>query len=188
MVPQRIFVNELLPIALQRSTFLKENGYLVYNKEGKIVKVTSTKLQEIKRSPSSYSLRQTAGPGNAMGALVFRFPNRFSVFLHDTPNKKLFARESRALSHGCVRVEKATDLAALLLSYDGSSDQTELMKKNAVRFLKADFKFKKRVPFGITYLTCEIKNGQLERYKDIYHLDQALEQRFYNIKNQLTAK
>jgi murein L,D-transpeptidase YcbB/YkuD len=188
MVPSAIFIKELLPKALKRSTYFKTNGYVVYNKSGKVVDISPAKLQEIKKSSLSYSLVQTSGPGNAMGALVFRFPNRFNVFLHDTPNKHLFQKDFRALSHGCVRVQKATNLASLLLKYDGSSDQTALMLRSASDFSKVDFKLKKPVPLKITYITCTINNGLLERYKDIYHLDNDLEQRLYHIKPQGSSK
>lgn len=184
-VPQKIFIRELLPKALQQTSYFEEHKYIVYDKHGELVNISSLKLKEIAKNPSGYSLRQSSGCDNALGAVVFRFPNSFDVYLHDSPDQKLFNSEVRSLSYGCIRVQKAAELAALLLQYDGASDQIPLMRKNVDRYLKSNFMLKKPVPIRITYLTCGIKDGQLVRYKDIYRLDKLLENKLYNIPSQV---
>lgn len=184
-VPQKIFIRELLPKALENSRYFEAHNYSVYNRNGTQVNINSVKLKEISKNPSAYSLRQSSGCDNALGSVVFRFPNDFDVYLHDSPDQKLFDRQLRSLSHGCIRVQRAADLAALLLKYDGASDQIATMRKNTVRYLKKDFNLKKPVPIKITYLTCGIRDGQLERYKDIYHLDQILEDKLYKVRPKL---
>jgi len=144
-------------------------------------------IKDIKRNPSLYSLRQSSGCDNALGQVVFRFPNKFDVYLHDSPDQKLFDRHIRSLSHGCIRVQKAVTLAELLLKYDGASDQIPLMHQDVKRYLRSDFRLKNPVPIKVTYLTCSIENGQVVRYKDIYHLDRKLESSLYNITDQLAA-
>ena len=62
-----------------------------------------------------YRVAQEGGAGNSLGRIVFRFKNNFSVFLHDTSNPGAFSRDSRAMSHGCVRVSKPFDLAQFVL-------------------------------------------------------------------------
>ena len=59
---------------------------------------------------------QTPGPHNALGTVKFMFPNKFAIYLHDTPSKRLFKRDVRAYSHGCVRVERPHDFAEYLLT------------------------------------------------------------------------
>ena len=60
-------------------------------------------------------LQQLPGPGAALGQIKFEMPNRFDVYLHDTPSKNLFSRDNRRISHGCIRVENAHQLTALLM-------------------------------------------------------------------------
>jgi murein L,D-transpeptidase YcbB/YkuD len=73
-----------------------------------------------------FRLRQRTGSNNALGRLKFVFPNPLSVYLHDTPSRGLFARSTRAFSHGCVRVENPVALAALLLDHDGEWSEARL--------------------------------------------------------------
>lgn len=61
-------------------------------------------------------VRQDPGPGNSLGSVKFMFPNAYNVYIHDTPSKSFFARDARAVSSGCIRVEDPFDLAVLLLS------------------------------------------------------------------------
>jgi murein L,D-transpeptidase YcbB/YkuD len=63
------------------------------------------------------SIVQLPGPGNALGQLKLDMPNRYNVYLHDTPMKELFSRDNRRQSHGCVRVQNPRELAALLLQH-----------------------------------------------------------------------
>jgi murein L,D-transpeptidase YcbB/YkuD len=114
-VPQSIFVKEMLPKILKNSRYLEDHHYSVYDKYGREVEITSSKLKEIRQNPYQYSIRQSSGCDNALGAVVFRFPNSYGVYLHDTSQKQLFNKDERALSHGCIRVENAKELASLLL-------------------------------------------------------------------------
>lgn len=184
-VPQKIFIKELLPKALADTRYFEAHQYAIYDKSGVQLNISSPLLKEISKRSSGYSLRQSSGCDNALGAVVFRFPNTFDIYLHDSPDQKLFDRKIRSLSHGCIRVQKAADLAALLLKYDGAADQIPLLRQNTKNYLRRDFILKKPVPIRVTYLTCGIKDGLLERYKDIYRLDPLLEAKLYNIQQQL---
>jgi murein L,D-transpeptidase YcbB/YkuD len=114
-----------------------------------------------------------------MGAVVFRFDNVYDVYLHDTPQQDLFKRRERALSHGCIRVEQASKLAALLLKYDGAINQVVKMQKAVTGYYKQTFRLKAAVPIKITYITCEIVEGIITTYKDVYQLDKQLEKALY---------
>jgi murein L,D-transpeptidase YcbB/YkuD len=142
----------------------------------------------IRRNPEGYYARQSSGCDNALGAIVFRFSNKFDVFLHDTPEKQLFKREERALSHGCIRVEDAEKLAALLLKNDLNESKIPAMQKAVRDYKTQNFVLKTPVPIKVTYLTCEVKEGVLITYKDIYDLDKSLEMALYNTDQSFTMK
>ncbi len=177
-VPQSIFRKEMLPEILKDKSYLADHNYSIYDRSGNKVTVNASKLRQINNSPYGYSVRQSSGHDNALGAVVFRFQNPYGVYLHDTPQKQFFDRGKRALSHGCVRVENADRLAAMLLSFDGSEYKISELENAVLSYEKKDFVLKQPVPIIITYLTCLIKNGKPALYADIYKLDSALEDKF----------
>jgi len=174
-VPHKIFISELLPKALKDSAFLNNNHYSLYDKSGRLIEVNIQRLMEVKANPGMYSLRQSSGCDNAMGKIVFRFPNLFDIYLHDSPEQKLFNQTDRPFSHGCLRVSEAEKLAAWLLVNDRQIAKIAQLKDAIENLLKRDFKLNHPVPIKITYLTCEINNGLFTKYPDVYHRDQSLE-------------
>ena len=111
-------------------------------------------------------IRQLPGRQNMMGAVKFSFENKDDIFLHDTPNKGLFAKDKRTLSLGCVRLEQADRLAQWLLGRDAAppSDAPEL-----------HVQLDKGVPVYLTYLTANVTDGQLAFANDVYSLDSVPE-------------
>jgi murein L,D-transpeptidase YcbB/YkuD len=93
-IPKDIATNEILPKTVNDPTYLERNNMVIL--------------------PDG-TLQQRAGPDAGLGQLMFDMRNRFDVYLHDTPGKNLFSRADRRISHGCIRVEKARELAALLM-------------------------------------------------------------------------
>lgn len=180
-VPQKIFVKELLPKALADTAYLEKNQFAVYDRQGKDVPISKHSLSIIAKNPSAYYARQSAGCDNSLGLIVFRFNNPFDIYLHDTPQKQLFNKKERAFSHGCIRVEDAYQLAALLLKNDGAGSSVSAVKAAMQNYETRTFHLKRPVPVKITYLTCESKEGQIVTYKDIYNLDKALEMALYNV-------
>ncbi|REC79278.1 L,D-transpeptidase [Chryseobacterium elymi] len=177
-VPQSIFIKEMLPKILKNKSYLTDHHYSVYDKQGNKVEITSSKLKEIRQNPYKYSVRQSSGCDNALGAVVFRFENSYGVYLHDTSQKQLFNKDERAFSHGCIRVENAKELASLLLKNDGSGNKIPILENAMAGYQRKDFVLKQPVPIIITYLTCLIKDGKPVLYKDIYHFDDSLENKF----------
>ena len=177
-VPQSIFVKEMLPKILKNNRYLTDHHYSVYDKHGNEVEISSSKLKEIRQSPYQYSVRQSSGCDNALGAVVFRFENSHGIYLHDTSQKQLFNKEKRALSHGCIRVENAEELASLILKNDGSANKIPVLENAMEEYKRKDFVLKQPVPIIITYLTCLIIDGKPVLYEDIYHLDDSLENKF----------
>lgn len=180
-VPQHVFTQTLLPQAIKNSDFFEHNHYEIYDIKGKHIAINSYRIRQINSNPAHYFARQSNACDNSLGALVFQFSNKFNIYLHDSPNQALFERDLRALSHGCIRVQQAERLAELLLKYDGSESKIPLMQKSVNAYQKRNFILRNPVPVKITYLTCEIQEGLPVFYKDIYHLDETLENQLYGM-------
>lgn len=113
--------------------------------------------------------RQAPGPGNALGLMKLVMPNPYSVFMHDTSNRNLFAQDNRALSHGCVRVGDAIDYAATLLQGSVSRERidTIIASKQTITVNLAH-----PLPLYIAYFTAgPDASGKVVFYKDIYRRD-----------------
>lgn len=115
MVPQRIATRELLPIIKHSPGYLDANNMQVLNKNGKIINPYTINWSEFSTSYFPYTLRQSTGCDNSLGIIKINFYSPYSVYLHDTPGKSLFNLNKRYFSHGCMRVEKAIELAHFLL-------------------------------------------------------------------------
>ncbi|WP_412468662.1 L,D-transpeptidase family protein [Pedobacter sp. KLB.chiD] len=187
-VPHKIFTTELLPKIWKDSTYLIHNHYSIYDRKQNVVPLTKDNIAAIKANPNLYDARQSSGCDNALGKVVFRFPNVFDIYLHDTPEQKLFKKQKRSFSHGCIRVENAGLLAELLLRNDGVSGQVPALKTSMLNATKKDFHLKNPVPLKITYITCEVNEGQLRVFPDIYHRDPVLESLMFPIDNKLLKK
>lgn len=120
------------------------------------------------------AVRQLPGKNNSLGLVKFLFPNSSNIYLHDTPAKSLFERESRAFSHGCVRVAKPRELAIELLKDDPKWTPARIDK--AMHAGKENWvSLKKKVPVYIGYFTAWVdRKGQMNFYKDIYQRDESL--------------
>lgn len=119
-------------------------------------------------------IQQLPGPWNALGQLAFMFPNRFNVYMHDTPAKELFASVDRAHSHGCIRVQRPHDLAELLLTPEGWTrerlDSAIATGERTVIWLKTP------IPVRITYATAFADDdGTLQFRRDVYGRDALLQ-------------
>jgi L,D-transpeptidase YcbB len=187
-VPHSIFTKEILPKAIKNPAYLDQNDLTIYDAMGAIDKPTRETLLKIQKAPKGYFVNQASGCDNALGLLVFRFNNVYSVYLHDTPDKTLFSKTRRDLSHGCIRVENPAELAALLLKNDQQEKQINLLKRSIANEKRRDFVLAKPLPIKITYITCQIVDGELVNYADIYKLDRGLEMALYNVSDTLILK
>jgi murein L,D-transpeptidase YcbB/YkuD len=136
------------------------------------------KYRAIRTEGGGRRLRQAPGPGNALGQYKIEMPNPHAIYLHDTPAKGLFARETRAFSHGCIRVKGVADLAAELAgTADEPHDLSDIVATRRTRWLELG----RRIPVMIVYFTSEVQDdGTVTSYPDIYGRDirlaKALEQ------------
>ena len=114
-VPRSILVREILPQLRRRPTYLREHDMELVGQRDRVVgdAVTPAVLQRL--AGGELRLRQRPSPRNPLGRVKFVFPNTADVYLHGTPDTALFAQERRDFSHGCIRVERPTELAAWVL-------------------------------------------------------------------------
>jgi L,D-transpeptidase YcbB len=158
-VPPSIVYGEYLPALQQDPTVLQRMGL------------------RLDRNPDgSVHISQPPGEANALGRIRFNFPNKFLVYQHDTPDKYLFAKDERAFSHGCMRVQNPDQYAAVLL---GITEPNEHYTADKIRSMyghsEIDLKFPTPIPVNITYQTAFVDDaGKLELRKDIYGRDATM--------------
>ncbi|HKS18693.1 MAG TPA: L,D-transpeptidase family protein [Bradyrhizobium sp.] len=155
-VPPSIIYNEYLPALQQDPTVLQRMGLrLERNRDGSI------------------HISQPPGEANALGRIRFNFPNKFLVYQHDTPDKHLFAKEERAFSHGCMRVQNPDQYAATLLNLTmPEARYTPEKIRGMYGHSEIDLKFPTPIPVNITYQTAFVDDGgKLQFRKDVYGRD-----------------
>lgn len=127
------------------------------------------------RAMNRYKLRQDPGVWNALGTMKFVFPNKYSVYLHDTPNHDLFRVAKRAFSHGCIRLSDPAGLAVFLLGAQKGQwnlDKVEQVVKSGKRTI---VNLAQRTPVHITYLTAWHDEEDILHFnEDLYGRDKRL--------------
>jgi murein L,D-transpeptidase YcbB/YkuD len=179
-VPRKIAVEEILPHVKQDSSYLKSHRYQVLDMAGNVINPELIgDWSTYNKNNFPFMLRQKEGYDNALGMIKFTFKNPYNVYLHDTNARRAFKRSKRALSHGCVRVDRALDLAHYMVKEDSvycspeDLDQYVEMKENLI------IKVLHPIPVHLRYFTCEVRHGRIKFYEDIYHLDQVVLEKFY---------
>jgi L,D-transpeptidase YcbB len=174
-VPSSILVNEMLPKLREDIYDLAKHGFEVVDTQADTVvrDLSSIDWEDVDTADLPYRVRQKSGESNSLGLVKFMFPNRFNIYLHDTPSRKLFDQPIRTLSHGCVRVEKPVELANWVL--DGQGDWDEKMIQAAMEDPKAPrgqtVSLERPVPVYILYLTTFMREGELHFRNDPYGKD-----------------
>jgi murein L,D-transpeptidase YcbB/YkuD len=179
-VPRRITMHEILPKIKSDSGYLKRNGFKILDKNFNTVDHKSLNFAEISENNFDYTLRQNRGSDNSLGRVKFMFSNPYSVYLHDTPGKRLFLKDQRAFSHGCVRVQNPEKLASYIVNELNSdnTDITQLITAGTHREIDMAI----NLPVHITYITCEAdESGNLYFYKDIYGIDKKEMEKFVQL-------
>ncbi len=116
-VPRSIAGEEILPLLQEDPEYLaKKNMRLVSRTGDDPPDPAMTDWSLYSRADFPYAIKQAPGAGNALGRVKFMFPNAHAIYLHDTPSKSLFAKDARAFSHGCVRVQDPLRFAEMLLA------------------------------------------------------------------------
>lgn len=166
--PRGIVVNELAPRFRNDPAAAAREGYDVLDASGRIVDPAAV---DWNARPFPYQLRQRPGAANALGRIRFDMANAFAVYLHDTPSRGLFARETRALSHGCVRVEAPLSLATAVNPAWSEEELTARIGEGATQTLALPA----RMPVYMLYFTTTLTaDGEIVYLDDVYGRDGAL--------------
>ena len=166
-IPPTILREDKLPKIRQDLSYLQRSQLTVLDRNGNRLNPYDVDWSR----PGSFMLRQAAGPRNPLGKVAIRFPNPFSVYLHDTPSQDLFSRTQRATSSGCVRVEGALDLVDLLLQ----PEERARVQQRIASGKTSEYRLDQPVPLLIAYWTVEVTpEGEIQYRPDIYNRDNAL--------------
>ena len=169
-VPPDIAQGETLPEVLKDPGFLDRTNMEVLDAAGKVIDPLSIDLSD----PAKYRFRQRPGADNSLGLVKFMFPNQFNVYLHDTPADSLFARASRSLSHGCVRLENPMALAEYVLR-DQQGWTRERIEEAMHGQEERTVKLKRPLPVYLGYWTARVSaDGVMQFRKDVYGIDGRL--------------
>ncbi|WP_428839567.1 L,D-transpeptidase family protein [Brucella oryzae] len=171
-VPRSIILNEMLPKVMRDTSYLDRNGYEVYV-GGKKVSASAVNWSAVAAGKAHVGIRQKPSLDNALGELKILFPNAHDIYMHDTPAKSYFSRDMRALSHGCIRLERPRDMAAAVLG-TSVTDLQKYFGKN-----ERGIKVKEPVPVFISYFTAWPEaDGKIHYYGDVYNRDAGLQKAF----------
>lgn len=171
-LPRSIATEEILPKLKQDALYLqKRNMRLVPRDGGAAPDPLLTDWRSFSASNFPYRIKQSPGGGNALGRVKFMFPNRFAIYLHDTPTKRLFRKDARAFSHGCIRVQDPMELARLLLSPQ-QDDPSAFIDRLLAGGKETTVNLEAPVPVHLTYRTVWIDQDGAAQYRaDIYGRD-----------------
>ena len=168
-VPRSIVVGEYLPMLQEDATSV---DYLELRDDlGNVVGREGLDFNSFDEQSFPFGMRQRPSPGNALGLVKFMFPNRYNIYLHDTPAKTLFGREVRAFSHGCIRLADPFDFAYALLAAQ-SDNPKALFQKALDTGEEVQIDIVRRIPVHIIYRTALARpEGGLEFRPDVYGRD-----------------
>lgn len=170
-VPTSITRTEIIPAVKKNRNYLASKNMKLLNSSGGVVDPASIDWAKVNPKTFPYTVRQEPGESNALGLAKFMFPNKHSVYIHDTPSRSLFEREDRALSHGCIRIQRPFDFAKFLLSHDPTWTD-ERIQQSMRQSKEVTVKLNRKIPVAIIYMTYWANGGgEMFFRKDIYGRD-----------------
>lgn len=167
--PRSIAVREILPKVKADPNYLDRQNFDVLEDQ-KPIDASQINWDELTSANFKYRFRQRPGRTNSLGEVKFMFPNRYSIYMHDTNAKSLFDNPIRALSHGCVRLENPAALAAAVLDWDRgwqSKNVSQAMAGSKQKYVK----LKQTLPVYLVYFTASVENDTVRFHQDIYGHD-----------------
>ncbi|WP_158276203.1 L,D-transpeptidase family protein [Brumimicrobium oceani] len=174
-VPYSIASREILPHLKKDVTYLRRKNYSLLDRNRNVILADSIDWSKYSSRNFPFFVRQEPGPSNSLGLVKLIFPNKNSIYIHDTPSKHLFARDERTFSHGCVRTQSPFKLVHDILSaenhkYTDSIDVLKTRPTETYLILNDNF------PVTISYRTAGINDStkQIQFYKDVYEKETDL--------------
>ena len=203
IIPQSIVKRDIVPHNLNDTNYYNRKRFKIIKRStGEFI--SPLNVNAAMMLSGQYLIRQDRGEDNSLGKMIFRFPNPFSIYLHDTNDKSAFNSAYRAVSHGCIRLERPFDLAAFIytdkdenfldhirltinippITEEGMAllrkmEQNENTDRNPHRY----FKFDSPVPLYILYYTAfpAYEGGPLQFYPDVYGYDDLLADQLFAV-------
>ncbi|MGE5241349.1 MAG: L,D-transpeptidase family protein, partial [Bacteroidota bacterium] len=165
-VPARIAREELLPLQRRDPRYFATHNFQVLDlRSGEQIDPAPVDWTRIDADSFGFRLRQEPGPKNSLGQLSFVLPNPFEIFLHDTPEKALFARDTRTFSHGCIRIEHPVALAQYALR--GLEGWDEARIRGEIDSLQqTTLNLPEPIPVYVLYLTSWVDDAGLVNFRD----------------------
>jgi L,D-transpeptidase YcbB len=185
-VPNSIIVKQYLPKLKNNPNYISRLGLKLLNGRGEAINPGSVNWAKYSKG-IPYRIVQGSGDNNSLGVIKFNFDNPYSVYLHDTNQRYLFKNASRALSHGCVRVQEWEKLAFYIAGNDSILSKKGDSLKYTADSIKNWITLKERhlidvknhIALYIRYFSCEGKNGEVKFYDDIYGEDKQLMEKYF---------
>ncbi|HHG90475.1 MAG TPA: peptidoglycan-binding protein, partial [Devosia sp.] len=169
-VPASIARNEIGPALARNPGYLAANNMELLS-GGQVINASAVDWSST--SINAFRIRQRPGSNNALGSVKFLFPNKHAVYLHDTPSRSLFARSTRAYSHGCVRVQNPMEFAEALLANEPVLSRAYLQAQRGPR--ERWNNLDTHVPVHLAYFTLRVdEDGNIRGYGDIYGHNERL--------------
>ena len=175
-VPKSIVKDEMLPRIQEDPDYLNSKKFKVYNSWERdrtpIDPFSVDWWQYDEESTIPYSFVRESGPGNPLGVVKFMFPNKYAVYMHDTPDKRLFKNSRRAYSHGCIRLHKPKELLSYVSDYfmDMPPEEVKRLQKSGET---RSVKLNRKIPVHVRYYTAWADDdGAVSFRSDIYGYDQ----------------
>ncbi|MEO5909901.1 MAG: hypothetical protein ABIP95_03390 [Pelobium sp.] len=166
-INESFIIEEILLEARKNLSYIQQNHFIIYNNNGKVISPTIDNLKLVQKNISKYHIIKKAGY-NKQNSVVLNIDNQIRINIQNSPIKGLFKNTDSALSTGSVIIENSNSLIDLLLRQDNLSVKPTNVKGSRLMTLKHPF------PVFIGYFTCVVRDGILNTYKDIYHLDEPL--------------
>ncbi|SHG29512.1 L,D-transpeptidase family protein [Cognatishimia maritima] len=168
-VPRSIATKEYLPMLKKNPNSVKH--LKLYDEAGRVVSRDGTDFTQFTQANFPFDIKQPPSRSNALGLVKFMFPNRYNIYLHDTPAKNLFSRETRAYSHGCIRLQKPFEFAYELLSKQ-TSNPKGVFHGHLETGRETQVNLEQHVPVHIMYRTAFTQaKGPIQFRRDIYGRD-----------------
>jgi len=185
-LPPSIARNETLPKLKKDPHYLEKHNMRIFQGWGpdapELDATTIDWSKVSKKNMNRYRIRQDPGPNNALGTLKLVFPNKYNVYLHDTPSHGLFKRERRAFSHGCIRMDRPAEMASWVLGGEEKGWSIARINEIVASRKRKVAVLDQRIPVYILYRTAFVnpEDNTLYFYEDIYGRDQLLEKALFN--------
>ena len=174
-VPYSIAWKEILPHVKRDTGYLRRERYEVLDRNNQLVDPQTVNWKKYGKGNLPFKFRQMTGDDNALGIMKFEFNNKWSVYMHDTNAKKYFRFETRAFSHGCMRLEKYMELAHFLIRDDSVKLPKDTFDVWTTLGEQKKINLRKPLPIHVRYFTCDVDTeGNVAVHCDIYLRDQRM--------------